>query len=154
MFFARFATSSLRVFAHAAEQHQTIAGHIGAVFVIASAHLAATALANVLGLIRKCHIQPPIKHKALAVPVAAVLVGFAVFDDTAIQVIHLIETFMFHVGAQVFTANIASAVGKDWLILGEFFELFFDVLEGANLRLDDVFGVEVADIRFVVVARI
>lgn len=141
-----FATGGLGVFANTTQQHKPIAGHIGAIFVITGAHLAAIAFTNILGFIRKRHIEPLIKYEALAVPVAAVLIGFTVFDDTAIEVIHLIEAFVFHVGAQIFAANIASTIGEDWLIFGEFFELFFDVLECPNFRLNNIFGIEVTDV--------
>jgi hypothetical protein len=102
------------------------------------------------------HGHAVIEHKAVALPFGFFLGHlFEVFQDAALEVIHLVKTFAEHIARGLFTTNAAGAEHRDFLVLGRV-EVGFDIVgkfaKTGGFRVDSAF--KGADRHFVVVAGV
>ncbi len=104
-----------------------------AIDLVASWGLAVNAFGDVLRSIAKGEVFALVEDVTFTFPEAFVLELLAVFDDTALEVIDIFEALVLHIGAEVFAADVACAIGINWLVFREFVDLGLNVAESLDV---------------------
>lgn len=96
---------------------QSPAAGVGAVLELAGGRGASGALADGLGLVAELQVHAFVEDVEGAFPEPLVLERFAIADDTAVQLVDLLEPAVHHEAGEHLAADTACAIGNDRLVL-------------------------------------